>query len=63
MLDIIFANRTFDLGDVYGFGGLSNNFTSIATTGNTDVASFYAKYEKATTAAIDKFIDSINKAG
>lgn len=61
MLDIIFANRTFDLGDVYGFGGLSNNFTSIAGTGNTDVASFYAKYEKATITAIDKFVANISK--
>ncbi|MDD4773307.1 MAG: hypothetical protein PHZ09_06835 [Eubacteriales bacterium] len=59
MLDLIFANRVYDLGDVYGFGGLANNFLSIAGTGNTDVASFYQKYEKATVAAIDKFIEQI----
>jgi hypothetical protein len=62
MLDIIFANRAYDLGDVYGFGGLANNFLSIAGTGNTDIASFYKKYEKATIAAIDKFIAQIEKA-
>ncbi len=62
MLDIIFANRAFDLGDVYNFGGLAGNFLSIASTGNTDVASFYEKNQKATVAAIDKFIEKIQAA-
>lgn len=62
MLDIIFANRAFDLGDVYNFGGLAGNFLSIAGTGNTDIASFYEKNKKATVSAIDKFIEKIQAA-
>ncbi|MHB1153115.1 MAG: hypothetical protein ACYCWE_16070 [Eubacteriales bacterium] len=59
MLDIIFANRAYDIGDVYNFGGLAGNFIYIASTGNTDVASFYEKNKKGTETAIVKFIEKI----
>lgn len=63
MLDIIFSTKTYDLGDVFGFGSLANDWLGIAGTGSSDVASFYAKHEKNAQKAIDKFIEKIEKAG
>jgi hypothetical protein len=60
MLDIIFSTRTYDLGDVFGFGSLAADMYNITPDG---VATFYAKHEKAAQKAIDKFIDKISEAG
>ncbi|MGI6202847.1 MAG: hypothetical protein ACOYID_05530 [Eubacteriales bacterium] len=61
MLDLIFATRTYDLGDVFNFGSLAGDWIGIAGTGNRDVASFYARHEKAAQKAIDKFIEQLQK--
>jgi len=62
MLDLIFDTRTYDLGDVFNFGSLAGDWLGIGNSGNSDVASFYAKHEKNTQKAIDKFIENISKA-
>lgn len=59
MLDLIFNTRTYDLGDVFGFGNLAGDWLSIGGSGNRDVASFYAKHEKQAQKAINKFIEKI----
>ncbi len=62
MLDLIFATRTYDLGDVFGFGSLAGDWLNIGSTGKSDIASFYTKHEKNAQKAIDKFLVSIEKA-
>lgn len=57
MLDIIFANRTYEIAFVYGFGGISNAFYDLAVKNNADLTSFIAKYETIITQEIEKFIE------
>ncbi len=59
MLDLIFANRTFDIGDIFGFGGMAGAFQNLAKSGQTEIASFYAKQEKSAQKALDKFVDKV----
>ena len=60
MLDLIFSTRTYDLGDVFGFGALASDMYNITPSA---VATFYTKHEKLAQKAIDKFITNIEKAG
>lgn len=59
MLDIIVKCRVYDLGDIYGLATFNDNFLRITATGKSDIASFYAKHEKALTKALEKFIVQI----
>lgn len=72
MLDIIFDNLVFDLGDYYNLANFSDNFLritgSVYNSGNTgypkrtsDVASFYASWEKKLNKALDDLIKIIDK--
>lgn len=48
MLDIIFDNIVYDIGECYNFGELANTFYSLAQSGSSDVAStFNGKLDKA----------------
>ena len=61
MLDIIFDNRVFDLGDIMNFGGFSIDFICISTGAkSTDITSFYEKYKPKIAADIEKFMDSLD---
>ena len=59
MLDIILAQRSYDLGNIFDWGGMFSMITGLATQKNGDFASSYAKKEAAAQKAIDKFIDSL----
>ena len=59
MLDIILAQRAYDLGMIFNWGSMFSTITSFATASNTDFASAYAKKESATQKAIDQFIEQL----
>ncbi len=61
MLDIIVKCRVYDLGDIYGLATFNDNFLRITATGKSDIASFYAKHEKALEKALSKFIEQIEE--
>ena len=54
MLDIIFENRVYDVGDIYGFGTLSSDWLFLTDSGKRDVVSLYEKKRK----MIDKDIEN-----
>ena len=56
MLDIIFYERCYDLGQIYNFGGLNEMFIDMTKNKNDNFVSQYAKNEARIAAAIDKFI-------
>ena len=60
MLDIILAQRAYDLGMIFNWGSMFSMITGLSTSGNSDFASQYAKKESATEKAIQKFIDSLD---
>jgi ABC-type sugar transport system, periplasmic component len=61
MLDIIFANRVYDLGEFFQFGAFPSAFLRIRGSGNKDIVSLYKSYESKINAGIDKFIDTLDK--
>lgn len=60
MLDIILAQRAYDLGMIFNWGNMFSTITSLSTSKNADFASSYAKRESATQKAIDKFIEQLD---
>ena len=61
MLDLIFENRAFDIGDIYNFGGFSEKVYRMSQTHNSDYASLYAKNEKLCQKILDKFISDYSE--
>lgn len=73
MLDIIFNSMSYDVGDYYGLAGFQDLFLRItgsvynAGVNNSypqrtsDIASFYAKYEKKLESALKSLIKTIDK--
>lgn len=59
MLDIIFANRVYDLGYLFGWGGMNKFFSSFVSGNKIEFASSYAAIEDKTQADIDKFMENI----
>ncbi|MBP3919421.1 MAG: extracellular solute-binding protein [Clostridia bacterium] len=59
MLDIILAQRSYDLGGIFNWGNIHSTITGMAARKNADFASSYAKIEKSALKAIEKFIDSL----
>ncbi len=53
-LDIIFANRIYDLGLFYRVGQMSTQVGKLLANKSTDFASMYASYEQATQKDIDR---------
>jgi hypothetical protein len=56
MLDIIFATRRFDLGLMYGWGGLSDLFGNATKNNNPNITSALEKAEPRIVIAIDKTV-------
>lgn len=61
MLDIILANRIFDMAEFYGIGNLRDVTLTLSESKSFQVASQYTKQEKSTLKAIDKLVASIDK--
>ncbi len=61
MLEIILANRVFDMAEFYGLGGLRDTTLLLSEAKSFNVASDYEKKEKATNKAIEKFVEQIEK--
>ena len=60
MLDIILAQRTYDLGMIFNWGNMFSWITNLALNSSLDFASTYAKNEKATLNGIEKFVKSLD---
>ncbi|MCQ2426688.1 MAG: hypothetical protein MJ070_11195 [Lachnospiraceae bacterium] len=62
MLDLIFAHRTTDIGDVFNFGGFTDIMLRYCSQNKTrNIASSYAQYESKIEDAIDKFYDEVER--
>lgn len=59
MLDMIFANRVYDIGILYEIGGLVNTLCGQFTERNTSVESTYTSLEKGIDHSIEKFLEAI----
>ena len=56
MVDLIFANRIYDLGDIYDIGTWpSYVLTNLITTKKKSVVSSYESYQKKIVTEIEKF--------
>ena len=58
MLDILFANRVYDLTQAYGWGSMPASFRDLAVKGSTDLASLVASKQGAFDSAVDKFVSA-----
>jgi hypothetical protein len=58
MLDIIFNNRIYDIGVIFGIGELSGVLASMTSSRNTDFVSRYERIEPAAQRALERFIDT-----
>jgi len=61
MLDIIFNNRVYDIGYIYGIGTLPTILNTLASSKKTDFVSAFEKGQGAIEKALDKFIDSYDQ--
>ncbi|MCL2815252.1 MAG: hypothetical protein FWD23_11690 [Oscillospiraceae bacterium] len=59
MLDIIFGNRTYDIGDVFDFNSLGSDLIFMTMTYNRNIASMYEKKEEKALSDIQKLIEDI----
>lgn len=57
MLDIIFGNIVYDIGECYDYGGLSSMFYSLAQEGKSDVVSAIQSRKDQAQTKIDEMID------
>jgi hypothetical protein len=57
MLDIIFNSRVYDIGGVYSFAGVSQEFVNLCNKSDRNVVSYYDKKIGAMEKAIDKVVD------
>jgi len=58
MLDIIFANRVYDIGLINDLGGIIAKISNLASACSTNVASMYAKIEGKMNDGIDTIIET-----
>ena len=56
MMELIFANRVYDMGSFYDWGGVKSMFATIADSPNSKFSSTFAKSESKIQKAIDKTI-------
>ena len=61
MLDLIFAHRSFDVGEIFDFGGFAGAFLKFAATKDKNIASMYGKYETKINKSIESFQEQIEK--
>jgi ABC-type glycerol-3-phosphate transport system substrate-binding protein len=60
MLDIIFANRVYDMGYLYWDSSVLGPYTTMATSGKKEVASYVEKNQSKASAAIEKAINALD---
>ena len=58
MLDIIFGNIVYDIGECYNFGGYAGMFSEMAKAGSSDVASEIESRKSEAEAKINELIDT-----
>ena len=56
MLDLIFGNRVYDLGQIYDPGDFANTLIYMTMTDDRDVASKWAKTEKMVNKLLEKML-------
>lgn len=61
MLDIIFANRVYDLTQAYGWGTMPTSYKDLAVKGSTDLASLVASKKGSFDSAIEKFVGAFTE--
>jgi len=61
MLDIIFNNRVYDIGYIYGIGTLPTILNTLTSSGKTDFVSQFEKAQGSIEKALEKFIDSYDQ--
>jgi len=61
MLDIIFANRIYDMGYLYWDGTVLSPYTAMARKGNKEIVSYIEKNESRIANAIQKTVDAIEE--
>ena len=57
MLDIIFANRHYDLGEIYDPGNIANTLIYMTMNTKRDIASTWAKSEKNINRQLEKLLE------
>lgn len=57
MLNIIFANRVYDIGYIFNWGGVNNFASSLVSKNSTDFVSAYTKQESKIQQDIEKFLE------
>jgi len=60
MIDIALANRVYDIARVYTSLDIAGVFQNLATDGNTDFASAFARREKAAKKRLEKIVDAFD---
>lgn len=61
MLDIIFQNRVYDMGEFYGLGSYSSELQSMSINHTTDVVSSFKSKEKLSEKAVERFVKSFDE--
>lgn len=61
MLDLIFANRLYDIGHIYNWGDITGFFYAPFHKGTNTLASFWEKNEAKMTKALEKTIDKFEQ--
>ena len=60
MLDLIFSNRIYDLGQIYDPGGVANTLIYMTMDYDRDVASKWAKSQKLVALALERALDKFD---
>lgn len=63
MMDMIFANRRFDLGQLYGFGGITTILNQAMTNNNPNITSTLERAAGRVQTAINKLIQAYDEIG
>ena len=61
MLRIIFANRTYDLGIICGFGDIASDYSTLINSGKTTINSAFNRKIKKATQEINDFVSKITE--
>ena len=61
MLDLIHANRVYDIGYIFNWGSASSFIADFAANNTTDFASSYARVESRIQSAIDAYMEAYGK--
>jgi hypothetical protein len=57
MLDIIFENKIFDMGLIFGIGTFKDKIINLEKKGSTDIASLFASIEKVSQKNLEKLLE------